>query len=302
MRWRVFTWAGAAIAALTGCAAPVRSQSAPPAAQTAALAAQGPRVSAPTALDEGFIALYNLQFERAHAQFDRWVKEHPNDPLGPASHASAYLFQELNRLGILESEFLKDDKKLAARSGARSDARLRGLFYEQARRAEAVAKTHLARNPHHQDSLLALTISYGSQADYLNLVEKRPVASLPLFKKSNSHAQALLKLNPSAYDAWTASGFTEYLAGSLPFYVRWFVRFDSVHGEKQRALEQLRLAAARGRYLRPFAKILLAAVCLREKQLAESARLLEELREEFPANPLFAAELARLNSLGTAGK
>lgn len=248
-----------------------------------------------TALDSGFLALYSLKFERAHAEFDRWQQEQPESALGPATHASAYLFEELHRLGILESEFLKDDEKLAARSGTHPHPRLRAAFYNEARRAAAKAQARLARVPSDQEALLALTIVYGAQADYLNLVEKRPVASLPLFKKSNSQAQALLRLNPAAYDAWMAAGFSEYLAGSLPFYVRWFVRFEAVKGDKARGIEQLRVAAARGRYLRPFAKILLAVVYLREKRPAEAAQLLEELRGEFPANPLFANELARLH-------
>lgn len=257
-------------------------------------------VPAQTALDAGFHSLYNLQFEQAHAEFDRWVQEHPDDPLGPASHASAYLFQELSRLGILESGFLNDDRNLTARAGARPDLHLRAAFYVQARRAEAKSRAHLARNPRHQDSLLALTIAYGAEADYLNLVEKRPVASLSLFKKSNRYAQELLKLNPTAFDAWTASGFTEYLAGSLPFYARWVVRFDAVKGKKGRGIEQLQLAAARGRYLRPFAKILLAVICLREGRPEQTARWLAELHAEFPSNPLFAVELARLNGRGVA--
>lgn len=76
--------------------------------------------------------------------------------------------------------------------------------------------------------------------------------------------------------------------------MRWFVRFDSVQGKKSRAVDQLRMAATRGRYLRPFAKILLAVITLRERRPEETIRLLEELRAEFPQNPLFAMELARL--------
>ncbi len=316
MAWRVFDGAGqarvlaAVLMALLAQPGPAAAQqpapaSAPaaapaPAAVAAPASARG-NSPGPTQLDLGFHALYSLQFEKAHAAFDRWMQEHPEDPLGPAAHASGYLFQELNRLGILAAEFLKDDKKLSSGSGARPDPRLRTLFFEEARRAESQANAMLAHNPQHQDSLLALTICQGTQADYLNLVEKRPLASLPLFKKSNKHAQALLKLNPTAYDAWTASGFTEYLAGSLPFYLRWVLRFDSVEGQKSRGVEQLRLAATRGRYLRPFAKILLAVVQLREKRPADAARLLEELRDEFPTNPLFVMELARLNGQPRSG-
>lgn len=55
----------------------------------------------------------------------------------------------------------------------------------------------------------------------------------------------------------------------------------------------------RGHLLKPFAKILLALVALREKQVELGRRLLEELAAEFPQNPLFGRELAKLNRSAT---
>jgi hypothetical protein len=58
-------------------------------------------------------------------------------------------------------------------------------------------------------------------------------------------------------------------------------------------MEQLGKTADSGRYLRPFAKILLALSARREKQDALAQRLLLELSQEFPSSPLFAAEYAK---------
>jgi hypothetical protein len=55
----------------------------------------------------------------------------------------------------------------------------------------------------------------------------------------------------------------------------------------------LATTAARGNYLRPFAKILLALAALREKRLDVARTELAELVAEFPNNPLFARELSR---------
>jgi hypothetical protein len=248
----------------------------------------------PTALDSGFHELYNLHFDRARAEFDRWTQEHPEHPLGPASRLSTHLLEELNRLYLARNA--SPPGKPAPAPVSRPDPRNRAAFYEQARQTIARAEAHLAANPKHQDALLALVIAYGTQADYVNLVERRPWASLLLFKKCNRYAQALLRINPEAYDAWAAGGFIEYLAGSLPFYARWFARFDSVRGDKKKGIEQLQVAAARGRYLRPLAKLLLASLYLREKQPEQAERLLEELRAEFPANGLATTEFASLHA------
>jgi hypothetical protein len=45
-------------------------------------------------LDAGFHLLYELKLEEARAQFEAWQKSHPADPLGSASEAAAYPFEE----------------------------------------------------------------------------------------------------------------------------------------------------------------------------------------------------------------
>jgi hypothetical protein len=61
-------------------------------------------------------------------------------------------------------------------------------------------------------------------------------------------------------------------------------------------IQQLGIAADHGHYLRPFSNILLALAALREKQTEVACRQLRELVAEFPENPLFASELARLKA------
>lgn len=53
--------------------------------------------------------MYNLQFEEAHRSFARWQTLRPEDALGPASDAAAYLFSKFDRLHILQSEFFTQD-------------------------------------------------------------------------------------------------------------------------------------------------------------------------------------------------
>jgi hypothetical protein len=54
--------------------------------------------------------------------------------------------------------------------------------------------------------------------------------------------------------------------------------------------------ARNGHYLKPFAKILLAVADLREKKPRGAEKILVELSQEFPENPLFKKELAQLSS------
>src|SRR5437762_1662068 len=67
-------------------------------------------------LYEGWLKMYDLKFDDAHQVFREWKQSHPADALGPASDAAAYLFSELARLGILESELFVDDTKFEKRA------------------------------------------------------------------------------------------------------------------------------------------------------------------------------------------
>ena len=62
-------------------------------------------------LDAGFRLLYELKFSEARAQFEAWQKSHPQDPLGYASEAASYLFEECYRQGVLTSDFFLDNKR-----------------------------------------------------------------------------------------------------------------------------------------------------------------------------------------------
>ena len=59
----------------------------------------------------------------------------------------------------------------------------------------------------------------------------------------------------------------------------------------------MQLTADHGQYLGPFARILLAIAYVRDKDNARARGVLAALRDEFPRNPLFAREIARLDAV-----
>ncbi len=252
-------------------------------------------------VQEAFDDLYNFNFPAAHAVLNRYINAHPQQPLPYAIRASAYLFYELDRLGILESQFLVSDKRIAEKKSLTPDPDVRTRLLKALDDAQSRAATVLAANPNDRDALFAMCIVTGVTTDYMALVEKRQIASLSPAKRSNSYAQQLLKLNPPCYDAYMTAGLSEYMVGSLPFFVRWFVRFDNVQGSKEQGVKNLQLVARQGRYFKAFAKILLGIIYLREKKPKETEKLLAELSHDYPSNPLFRRELAKLNVSASAG-
>jgi hypothetical protein len=253
-------------------------------------------VTARPSLDTGFKLLYSLDFDRAHDFFSAWQREHPEDPMGHVCEAAGVLFSEFNRLGILEGQFYANDKVFEARKKLLPDPAARDRFNVALERAEKMARSQVAKNPKDRDSLFALTLATGLRADYAALIEKRNLASLHYTKESTAWAQQLLAVDPQCYDAHLATGISRYIIGSMAAPVRWILRLGGVSGDKKAGIEELRLTADRGQYLAPFARILLAIAYVREKDNGHAREVLASLRDEFPSNPLFAREIARLDS------
>jgi hypothetical protein len=247
-------------------------------------------------LDHGFQLLYNLDFDQAHRVFLLWGQQHPDDPLGPACDAAGFLFSEFSRLGVLESQFLEDDKAFDARKKLDPNPAVREHFNAALDQAEAKARARLARDPRDRNALFALTLSSGLRADYAALIEKRNLASLHFTKQADSWAQQLLAVDANCYDAHVATGFSKYIIGSMSAPVRWLVRLGGVSGDKQAGIAELKLTAEHGQYLAPFARILLAIAYVRDKDKPRAREILASLRDQFPANPLFPLEIARLDS------
>lgn len=248
-------------------------------------------------IDEAFRDLYSFRFAATHEVLNRYIAAHPQESLPYAVRASAYLFYELDRLGILESEFLIDDKRIAKKERPlQPDLKVRAEFMKSLDNVQSRANATLAANPNDKQALLALCMAQGVTMDYMAFVEKHQFRSLTPAERSNSYAQRLIKLDPAFDDAYLTAGLSEYLVASLPFFIRWFVHFDNVNGNKEKGVESLEKVARDGHYLKPFAKILLGIIDLREKKYRDAQRLLMELNRDYPANPLFHAELVKLNS------
>ncbi|MGC9973338.1 MAG: hypothetical protein ABSE56_22405 [Bryobacteraceae bacterium] len=258
--------------------------------------AADPKTDGSDVIHRAFLRLYNFDFPGTHAILDRRLSEDPSDSLAYGVRASAYLFSELDRLGILEAEFLGDDDRIIDKKKGKPDPNVKKALMDALEKARQSAYARLARQPRDPEALFTLCVASGVETDYAALVEKRQWGSLSYAKQSQKYAARLLSQDPTYYDAYLTSGVSEYLLGSLPFFLRWFIHFDQVQGSKQKAIENLELVGRSGRYLKPFAKILLAIIYMREKQPRKSEAMLRDYLREYPENPLVRHELALIDA------
>ena len=246
-------------------------------------------------LESGFRQLYELRFQDARAQFLEYQKLKPADPLGKAAEAASYLYEEFNAKGVFTSDFFLNDNKLLNGVGGKPSANRNDEFVETNDEARKMAKQWLLTRPNDPHGLLVLTLTDGMESDYDGIIEKRQLAALSLMRQAEREANAVLAIDPNAQDAYVALGASNYIIGCMPGFKRAFLWFGGVHGDRAKGMREMQMAADHGHYLGPFAKILLALACEREHQMDRARELLTELAAEFPANPLYAHEIALLD-------
>lgn len=269
-------------------------------ALTAAGSAAAQTISAPAQdidgiLDQSYRAMYNLQFDEALRQAELAKKLTLDDPVPWMAQGCAVLFREFDRLHILRSELFGSDDRFADGPPLSWNPQSKAAFDAALNGAEKIALERLQHDKNDARALFALTLVNGLRADDAALIAKKKFSALSYTKTATNYAERLLARSPNYYDAYIATGMGKYIIGGKAAPVRWILRLGGLKGDQEEGVKELTLVANRGRYLAPFARILLAFDDLRHQKKTEARKKLEWLHEHFPNNPLFPQEIAKLD-------
>ena len=245
-------------------------------------------------LDAGYHDMYNLQFLAAHLKFQQWMHDHPEDPMGPISDAAAWLFGEFDRLHIIDVQLFADQSRFDNRQRLTPDPSVRKNFDDQTAKAATLADQALQRNPNDANALYVKTLVSGMRSDYALMIDKRDISALNYSKEASAFSKRVLVIDPTRYDAYLASGVENYMLSLKSMPIRWILGMTGAATNREEGIRLLRLTAAQGHYLAPFARMMLAVAALRDNHPNEARDLLTRLSKEYPQNSLYARELARI--------
>ena len=248
-----------------------------------------------TGLDAGYYDMYNLDFPGAHQVFGEWIAAHPQDPLGPASDAAAFLFSEFDRLGVLDIQLFSDDDSFTGRTKLQANPDVRKQFEARASQAEALAAAALQHDPHDARALYTRTLMSGMHANYAAMIDKKDYAALKFTEQGSKFAQQTLAVDPNLFDAHIAVGVENYMLALKPAIMKIFFLFRGDAMDKEEGIRQMRLCAEKGHYLAPFARLMLAVTNLRDNNKAGARAILASLAQEFPRNTLYKRQLDRIH-------
>ena len=203
---------------------------------------------ADTGLYGGWLKMYDLNFDAAHQNFSTWKRIHPEDSLGPASNAAAYLFSELARLGALESELFIDDSHFEHRAKLRPDPAKGKLFADEIVQAERLANASLQKSGADANALFVKSLTLGLRADYAGLIEKQTLSALSYTKESRVYADKLIATDPNAFDAYLGPGVENYLLSLKPAPLRVLLRLTGSNVDREKGIAEIRQTAFHGHY------------------------------------------------------
>ena len=240
-----------------------------------------------------FDHFYNMDYPRAISEFEQVLQKHPNDPFAVNHLLTAVLFQELYRMGALNTgEYANDSFVATAHRPA--DPKVQQRIKELVETARALEEKRLAANAKDVDALYARGVTRGQLSTYTALVERSWYSALKSAVGARKDHEQVLELSPDYTDAKLIVGAHNYVLGSLPWGVKILVKVIGQGGNKDKGIRYLKEAAAGGGETSTDAKIVLLLFLRREHKYPEALEIADGLVPRYPQNLLIALEQGNL--------
>src|SRR5258708_761760 len=127
-------------------------------------------------LVRAFARMYNTDFPGATKLANAYVAGNGADPMGYATQAAALLFAEMDRLGILETDFFVHDEKFADKKKENKfDPNIRDAFYAAIRQCSSRGEALVARDPRDRHALFTLAPGNALITDYMTFLQRRQI-------------------------------------------------------------------------------------------------------------------------------
>jgi tetratricopeptide (TPR) repeat protein len=244
----------------------------------------------------GYEHFYNLQYDRAIADFRRYAASAPDDPNGYNHIAEGILYRDMFRAGALETELVTGNNPFLRRAKVDASPEDQREFDGSLARATGLAQERLQKNPRDCGALYSLGVSFGLRANYDFLVRKAWHDSLRNATAARKAHERITAIDPSNLDARMLQGLHDYIVGSLPLEWRMLGVLFGFHGNKDDGIRMVEKVARYGTVNRLDAEFLLCAIYRRERSSGRAIPLLEDLIQRFPGNYLLRMELAQMYS------
>lgn len=237
---------------------------------------------------------FNLEHDESIELYKQALAARPGDPNICTAIATAVLYKELHRLGLLDSSGLNSDNRFLDEERPEPDPEAAAEFEQWLEKAEEFAEPLADKDPPETDARYAISNVYALRANYQFMVDKSYFAALRNGGRARKFSKRLIKDQPDFVDSYLVAGVHEYVIGSLPWAVKALVALGGVNGSKKTGEEYVQRVIQDGQRAKTQARILMALLHRREHRPLQAAELLTGLIEEFPRNYVLRLERASM--------
>jgi tetratricopeptide (TPR) repeat protein len=237
---------------------------------------------------KGLDQVYNLDHDAAIENYQAMIRDSPNDPAGYVYLAKVYWLQELmtkQELSIdrfAASDFFAETPRYQPQVSLAAEQR----FFEMNQQAIEKARARLDQNPNDLAAQYLLGAAYQNEASFEASLKRSWWASFRAGSKTFRYHRALLRQDPSLYDAYLSIGVFDYVTGRLGWSVKWLAYMLGYRGSKERGKEEIHLAAQKGHIANDDARVVLTLIHTRERNFQAAFDELSILLKRFPRNYL----------------
>ncbi len=249
--------------------------------------------------DAAFDHFYNMEYDRATREFEKFLAARPNDPFAVNHLMSVILMHDLYETGGMNTGDYSNDSFIG-HAPRPTDPKIKVRIKALAQRAEALEERRLKANPNDVDALYCRGVTRAQFAVYTGLIERAWFSALRNAVGARRDHERVLELDPDYLDAKMVVGTHNYVVGNLPWSVKVAAALAGLSGSKQKGLEYLREVARGNGETSSDAKVILSLFLRREHQYDEALGYMKDLAARYPHNHLFPTEVANL--LRAAGR
>ena len=235
-------------------------------------------------VEEGFGHIYNLDYEQANASFQRLRTRFPQHPAPPLYLATAIWLRELfQRQEFNLQQFVSPgyfDKPSSRQMPAADRRRFEELMAESKQLAEKLVE----QDPSDKDVRYFIGSLHGIRGSFAMTIDRSKTQAFRHGRQAYKMHLALVEEDPQFHDAYMSVGLYEYIAGNLPWYIKWLAAIIGYRGNKGRGFEYLGRASENGIFVADDARLLQMFLYVREGMYVEALANIEKLKERATKN------------------
>jgi len=174
-----------------------------------------------------------------------------------------------------------------------SDASLIKSFDAKVARTIEVSEAWLKAHPGDPDGLFVLGAAHGS-AGRMAIVRRQWLSAFRHGRAAMKSVRASLKADPELYDAYLGLGMFDYSVDTIPKFAGWLAKI-MLGGDRVRGLQEIKIAAEKGRYAKTTAKLILVEIFTEDlfgaSNPPEALRLMREIFAQYPDSAMLHSAL-----------